>query len=771
MPRRSAKPAGTFEYSLLMTLHRTSILLSCAIQTVCNFTAYADLPIVEVTRDNTVITSSCRVVIPPGTVLPDPDNNGVIQVKGSDITVEFAPGSTLFGAAVTSPGFDSWDTLSGHGLIARGERIIIRNARIGGFKVGLLASNCDELRIEGGDFSDNFRQRLKSTPAAEDASDWLWPHKNDYREWSTTYGAAVLVERSGNITIHDVVVRRGQNGIMLDRVDGSAIYDNDCSFLSGWGLAMWRSSGNLISRNAFDFCVRGYSHGIYNRGQDSAGILFFEQCHSNVFAENSCTHGGDGFFGFGGKEAIGETPFPEGETPDYTTMGCNNNVLVGNDFSYAPAHGIELTFSRDNVFLGNRIVGNAICGVWGGYSNSTVIAENEFTENGSGGYGLERGGINIEHGSEIAIFDNRFTRNACGVHLWWDDDAALLKLPGVKANHKGVTDNIIIRNTFDGDAIALQLRDPTGGKQVKNIIFADNTLGSVKEEVKLDKGIELVRAGSAPDTPRVMTEFVGKKKPVAARAALSGRDKIIMGEWGPWDHQSPMVRQVRTASGIRYEIYGSHQGTWKWTDLVQKTTGIWPGMVDGKPMVLEVPVNPGGISRYVFEIDNAEGFSSRVSGMVVGATWNIRAFAWPTKDGDKGDPRTDIAAWRELSKGQNVLVAQQNSLDLKFAHRGPNAIKWDRVVQDAKMAAERFGLVATTTLTLPIGKWKVKTLSDDGIRVSANGKPIIERWNWHGPTPDEAILDVADGAPVTFEVEYFEIDGYAVLSLEIEPVP
>lgn len=751
-------------------MHAHSQIAALILSASSSFATRAELPDVVVKADNTVITSSCRIIIPPGTIIPDPDNNGVIQVKGNDITIEFAPGSALLGAEVASPGFDSWDTLSGHGLIARGKRIRIQNARIGGFKVGLLASNCDELRIEGGDFSDNFRQRLKSTPAAEDASDWLWPHKNDNREWATTYGAAVLVERSTDVTVRDVVVRRGQNGIMLDRVESSSIYDNDCSFLSGWGLAMWRSSGNMISRNAFDFCVRGYSHGVYNRGQDSAGILFFEQCNNNIFAENSATHGGDGFFGFGGKEAIGETPFPKGETPDYSKLGCNGNLLIGNDFSYAPAHGIELTFSRDNIFLNNRIVENAICGVWGGYSGSTVIAANDFVGNGAGGYGLERGGINIEHGSEIVIFDNTFSHNACGVHLWWDDDAALLKLPGVKANHKGVVDNVIVRNTFDGDAIALQLRDPTGGKQVKNTVFADNTIGNVKEEVKLDPGIELTRAGSAPQMPQVMTDFEGRKHPFADREKLRGRDKIIMGEWGPWDHQSPMVRQVRTPSSIRYEIYGAHQGTWKWADLINQKSGIWSGMIDGKPMMLEVPVTPNAVSRYSFDISNAEGFSQRVNGTAVGATWSIRAFPWPAKDGEKGDPRTDLAAWRALATGPTVLIAEQNALDLKFAHRGPNAITWDKLSQDAKMIAERFGLIATSTISLPIGKWKIKTLSDDGIRVTANGKPIIERWNWHGPTPDEAILEVTDGSPVTFEVEYFEIDGYAVLSFEIEPV-
>jgi len=40
------------------------------------------------------------------------------------------------------------------------------------------------------------------------------------------------------------------------------------------------------------------------------------------------------------------------------------NLLVGNDFSYAPAHGIEMTFSFGNVFYHNRLVENAICGIW-----------------------------------------------------------------------------------------------------------------------------------------------------------------------------------------------------------------------------------------------------------------------------------------------------------------------------------------------------------------------------------------------------------------------
>ena len=119
-------------------------------------------------------------------------------------------------------------------------------------------------------------------------------HRNDGGEWIREHGAGVSVRRAKGAVVRRVTSHRTQNGIVLDRVEGSEIYDNDCSFLSGWGIAMWRSSSNTVCRNSLDFCIRGYSHGVYNRGQDSAGLLMFEQCSGNVVALNSITHGGDG---------------------------------------------------------------------------------------------------------------------------------------------------------------------------------------------------------------------------------------------------------------------------------------------------------------------------------------------------------------------------------------------------------------------------------------------------------------------------------------------
>ena len=365
-------------------------------------------PVVTVDRDNVEITESC--VIEAGMV-PDEDGNGVVHITADNLTVEFAPTPLRGAPADADP-----DTLAGIGIVVTGSFVTLRGAHVHGYRVGIHAREAEELVIEGCDVSDNFRQRLRSTPLREDPADWLRPHANDDNEWMHRYGAGIYVEESSRPTIHDVRARRVQNGIILDTVWNAKVYDNDCSFLSGWGLALWRCTYCSIVQNAFDFCVRGYSHGVYNRGQDSAGILMFEQCAGNLVAYNSATHCGDGFFGFSGREALGEVR-PRDDLEWYRQKGNVDNSLLANDFSYAAAHGIEMTFGFRNRFLANRLVGNAICGIWAGYSQLSQCEMNTIYDNGRMGYGLERGGINIEHSFKNRIRANNFQNNACGIHL------------------------------------------------------------------------------------------------------------------------------------------------------------------------------------------------------------------------------------------------------------------------------------------------------------------------------------------------------------------
>lgn len=740
------------------------------------------LPTVTVTEDNTRLTKSCRVVIPEGTIIADADGNGVIHVAADGITVEFADGSALRGAAPGTP----WNTLGGYGIRIQGHSgVTLANVRVHGFKGGIYATRADGLTVADSDLSDNYRARLNSTPEAEDSGDWLSPHNNDDNEWLTNYGAALYIEESSDVTVRDLYIRRGQNGIVLDEVDHSRIYDNDASFLSGWGCAMWRSSDNVISRNAFDFCVRGHVEGVYNRGQDSAGLLMFEQCSRNVVAENSLTHGGDGFFGFGGLEALGQH---ESDDPDFTAKraGCNDNLFVRNDLSYAPAHGLEMTFSFGNVMIDNRVVENAICGVWGGFSQDFLIAGNHFDGNGGMPYGLERGAINIEHGAGNVVVGNEFVNNRAAIHYWWDDPGNIDDLPWGQENYRKVDANVIAGNRFVVDSeprpfhnwgqhekrVVYHLRDDGQGN-ITNTVVTGNEYelsGSVARRLDKPESVEITETGDVPgwETPSYVA--YGDNRPVGARAHLRGRDKIVMTEWGPWDHASPIIRSV-TMGGDRhvYELIGFGDDPEVSLDADKAAlateateTGSILATVSGKE----------GVHPYTLRVSDGTDVAL-ASGSLVNIRWLGRVFSWK----DKVDPREDFDAWADLARFQGSLPFRADSVDFKYGWGGPKDMVRAGVFEDttrsgtsietSDIEADRFGVELLGRTRLGPGRYEVRTVSDDGIRVWVEGELVIDNWTHHGPTEDVGHFELDRTEMVQIRVLHFEIDGYAMLTFSL----
>ena len=704
-----------------------------------------------VEHDDTVITRSCTVVIPPGTILSDTNDNGVLHVRGDGITIRFHGDSLLRGSTPGTPP----ENHRGIGLRAEGCRdLTIIGLRAEGFRVGIDLLNCPRPVVRDAHLRDLFRQHLLSTHEAEVASDWLSPHNNDAGEWVQRYGAAIHLKRCEGAEITGVTVRTSQNGVILDRVQNARIYDNDCSFLSGWGLALWRSSGNLISRNALDFCVRGYSHGVYNRGQDSAGLLMFEQCQDNIVIENSITHGGDGIFGFAGQEALNSEAL----------LGCNRNVFQDNDLSFAPAHGLEMTFSADNRILRNRFEGNAICGIWGGYSKGTIIEENEFLKNGDMAYGLERGGINIEHGSGNRILFNRFLENRCGVHLWDDSDPHLTEKPWIRANHRGSLDEVILGNRFEQDVVGIHLRDS------KRVLMRDNEVIRVGEPRRLEG--EVTEAEDAnpwhSTPPRPIVAAIGKSRPVFARPHLRGRRNIIMTEYGPWDHASPLLRSLQGSGALRsWSVQGLTGPLTLSTEGGEAETAGLPRyqlVEDQGTAQVDVALPGPGLHRVAFQVTGREG-TLRAEKTATFLPFSGRIFPYIH------DPRTDYERWRkdsETAQAQNFAV---DDLRLVFGMGGPES-STARFEQPAvNLPKDRFGIIASCNVPLESGRYVVRTRSDDGVRVRVAGQVVLENWTWHGPTEDTAEFSVAEPGIIAIEVEYFELDGYAVLTLEIAPLP
>lgn len=800
---------------MMHTAHAVFASLSLGLQPA---STPAGLPEVVVDRDNFEIRESCVVKIAPGLVIADTDGNGVIHVKGDDIVIDFG-GSVLRGAAEGTP----WNTLSGTGIMIDTQRgVVLQNIAVHGYKVGVFATIADGLEVTSADLSDNYRQRLGSTPEREDSGDWLFPHHNDENEWVNQHGAALYVEETDNALIRRVRVRRGQNGILLDRVRDSEVYDNDCSFLSGWGLGLWRSTGNTITRNHFDFCVRGHSEGVYNRGQDSAGIIMFEQSSDNVIAENSITHGGDGIFGFGGLDALGEAErnaardrlrAESGEDAvddliDYgaealtahTRTGCNNNIFALNDLSYAPAHGLEMTFSFENFIYRNRFSGNAICGIWGGFSQDTLIMENLFEDNGGMAYGLERGGVNIEHSAGNRIINNRFVNNRAGVHIWWDALGDFGLMPWAKANYRGVAGNTIADNAFVVDAVpdsfhrmsatermvAVQLRNDGGLFEPVGLV--NNTFeidGSIGERLRQSGETPIAEDGPIPGFYLPEFEVLGESRPVmiedgvptSVRGGLRGRDQIVMDEWGPWDHAAPLLRPVSVGGGRAvYEVLG--------VDAAEATAegegysvSVVPGPI-GHSMRVEVEANEGVVPYRVGIV--AAGLETTVSGTLIRARWLCRAFSWA----DGPDPREDFDGWRALARGPGSRPFGVRSLSLPFGMGGPVELAASGLVEDtsgrlgdAAIGSNHFGIEAVGRLRMPEGRWRIRSVSDDGIRISVvtssnRTETVIDNWTWHAPVADEGTFTVStENELVMIRVLHFEIDGFATLELDLERLP
>jgi hypothetical protein len=396
--------------------------------------------------------------------------------------------------------------------------------------------------------------------------------------------------------------------------------------------------------------------------------------------------------------------------------------------------------------------------------------------------------VNIEHGADNTIVNNTFTNNKCGVHMWWNDNEQFLKTPWGKANYKGIVGNVIAGNTFTVDAnhpfgnlpadqklIALHLRDQVkkpgdpghiiGTAWFSNSVSISSPNGKERE---IDPGIVLVEAGDTPKYTVPQFEVLGVRRPVGAREQLRGRDKIVMTEWGPWDHASPLVRtKVADGPDRVYQLFNMPGSEMKFSLRGDPSVSGGPRPVKDRPDIVEYHVLSGetGVHPYTLDI-RCGAFWNRVGGTIVNARWNVTFFPWSTGT----DPREHIGAWRALAKSAGAKSVTTNDISFKFGAGGPSTIHLSEDLDKAGLPNDHFGTIATTSLPMTKGRYRFRTNSDDGVRVVADGGTIIENWAWHGPTVDTGELTVDKDRDVAITVEHFEIDGYAVLDFQIERI-
>ncbi|HVS60624.1 MAG TPA: NosD domain-containing protein [Gemmatimonadaceae bacterium] len=672
----------------------------------------------------------------------------MITIRGDDITVDFG-GATMEGM----PADDNPDLAQGVAIrVDGGRNVRIMNARIRGYKFGILARRTRNLSLIDNDLSYNWKPRLYSVVEHESLIDWLSFHHNEKDEW-LRYGAGAYLSDVEAGEIRGNTVTQGMNGLMLVRTNGLRIWNNNFSFNSGLGIGLYRSSGNSIMHNRVDYDVRGYSEAFYRRGQDAADLLMYEQSNKNIVAYNSMTHGGDGVFLWAGQS-----------TMDTGEGGANDNLFYLNDFSFAPANGIEATFSR-NTFINNYVEGCEY-GMWGGYSFGSTILGNRFLDN--------RTGIAIEHGQKNLIVANIFVDDSTAIRVWGDSiEPSDWGYP--KHRDTRSADYRIDGNLFGRARVGVRAAN-TSGLSVTNNRFIDvDSVAAVRDT----SGYSFIDNTIAEDAPwprrflRPPKELVGSVPdplpngfmPSRPDTSLAGRPRsaIIVDEWGPYDWRSPKLWPVDSihALPLRLRTLGP-PGKWR----VASRRGVASVSPESGTIGDTITVAPKPDSLGDWELTLEYTGTSTVSprGVVLAARapypflyshfeppidWTTRFYKWSDST---SDPRKTPEAMTSLTRTAPILTAQLPRLDYEGYRALPN------------LPRENFALEATGSVDLAPGEYTLRTLSDDGVRVWVDGALVIDDWKPHETALDFAALG---GGHHDLRVQYYQGDGWYELRLDI----
>src|SRR5208283_176085 len=127
-----------------------------------------------------------------------------------------------------------------------------------------------------------------------------------------------------------------------------------------------------------------------------------------------------------------------------------------------------------------------------------------------------------------------------------------------------------------------------------------------------------------------------------------------------------------------------------------------------------------GVHSYVLKVRVAEKPLAEVKGTLFTAKWKATFFKWP-KD---IDPRNDPEGYRKLARGPAAVSDQVDQLSFKYGMRGPSEMGISKKITAAHLGSDHFGMIAQTRLPLAKGTWVFTTLSDDGVRVAVDGKPV-----------------------------------------------
>ena len=668
---------------------------------------------IVLTQSMDAIRSSVRIKHGDYT-LADLKGSGALRVDADNVTIDFQ-GSTIE-SPVAKTG--RLETFNGIGLsISDHKHVTIRNVKIHGFQFNIKALRCGNLTLENCELGQSRSQKIV------DHGTWnaIWLDLRGLESWRS-YGAAAWLEECTVPFVKGVRANQSQNGLIMVKSKYGTVVGCDFSYNSGWGIALCRSSDNLICWNHADFVNRPWAGGW---GGDSSGVTETTQCNRNIWAFNSFTHSGDGFFlatlngGFDDKGVLHE------EGP------CAGNWVVRNDGSWSTANAFEATFSTKNIFYRNT-ANDSNYGFWLGYSNGNIVAGNEIIRS-------HQDGIANEQGSRCVYVGNTIEDTAgSAIHLWSGLEERFKVSPS--------DGNLIARNRIVNAKAGLTLQNST------HAILEDNDFlnAPISKDLKQGKGMGInelevprkqeimnlkpkgFRMYRATDLPR------GWQWLAPTAYGMKDYRKVL----APWTMQDArtirlfvrpnLVKKVDIPTWMEVSIKGNEPNEW----LVTSKNN-------------DDPI--GKYRPFRFRVIGKSGKEEWVEGQLLDLKWHVRWFSWFRND---HDAFSDSEGWKTLFDGPAIKEEVRGDLPEIVGYRAP----------EPGLPKDHYAMVADTKLKLGSGTYRFDTLSDDGIQVLVDGNLVINNWTHHGGTQDTGSLKLASGVH-SIEVRYCQEDGGAALSV------
>jgi parallel beta-helix repeat protein len=642
------------------------------------------LPEIALGHENRAISQSVR--IKPGHYqLQDTDGRGAVRVEADNVTIDFQ-GATLASCDVAGA---KRETFEGIGINIEGRKnVTIKNAVVHGYQFNIRVLNCQNVRLEGCDVSYSRADKVWDHGAPVN----IWLEIRDIGYWRT-YGAGIWMEKTRESVVQQCKGLYAQDGIVMAFCDHSLVTENDFSFNSGWGIALWESCDNIISWNLTDFVDRPYVGAL---GADSSCVAVANGSHRNYFVGNSMTHGGDGFF----LTNLTDTGY-DPETDRFDIKGSSDdNVMAYNDGSWSPANAFEGTFSWRNVYYRN-FANDSGYGFWLGFSNDSLILDNEILRN-------VHSGIAIEQGSGTRVEKNRIEENGrFGVHLWATPKKPCEDYPSRNLEIRG--------NEIRRSPGAVDLTNST------DYYVGENTL----EDAPLPEGLANTKS---PDAVTALDRFLGSAQHKKLQEILSTQPagfRLYRDTDGPRGYEWTQMDDYAPRD-FRGQLAAWRKDGWKAVELfifdpggtVVKTPE-WAKVTRGAadPRIVRIELGPEAPMGQAHELEvtlTSEGRQRVIREILIEAEWTLKYFRW-----DEALAYDDDTGWDAVFSGKPVLERQAREKPGWHMQFGlPGLPELERF----------FAVSASTRIRLPAGTYKFAADFAGGLKILVDGREIARDW-------------------------------------------